>query len=139
MMNEPISTIMTRKVVTVRPDDTLAAVRRILFTKHVHHIPVLEGRRLVGIITSFDLFKSGKSIEEMEELKVADYMTRRVATLEPTNKIGAAAEIFLENLFHGLPIVNEDKDLVGIITTHDVLKYEFNKEYPSHQLHWAVV
>jgi CBS domain-containing protein len=139
MMNEPISTIMTRKVVTVRPDDNLEAVKRILFEKHVHHIPVVEGRKLVGIITSFDLFKTGRCHDEFNQIKVEEVMTNRVATLDPNDKIGAAAQVFLENLFHGIPIVNEAHDLVGIITTHDVLKYEFNKEYPTHQLYWEVV
>ena len=136
MMNEPISTIMTTDVVTVRPDDTLAVVKDILFTKHLHHIPVVQGKKLIGIISSFDLVKLGKSAEEYSGVKVEDIMTRRVATMSPNEKIGAAAQVFLENLFHGLPIVDDDNNLLGIITTHDVLKYEFNKEYPNHKLYW---
>ncbi len=136
MMNEPISSIMTRKVVTVRPTDTLEAVKEILFFKHIHHIPVVEGHRLMGIITSYDLVRLGKCQDEYRSIKVGDVMTTKVATLSPDDKIGAAAEVFLENLFHGLPIVNEAKDLVGIITTHDILKYEFHKEYPNHKIYW---
>ncbi|TXB62749.1 CBS domain-containing protein [Phaeodactylibacter luteus] len=136
MMNEPISSIMTRKVVTVRPTDTLEAVKEILFFKHIHHIPVVEGHRLMGIITSYDLVRLGKCQDEYRSIKVGDVMTTKVATLSPDDKIGAAAEVFLENLFHGLPIVNEAKDLVGIITTHDILKYEFYKEYPNHKIYW---
>lgn len=136
MMNEPISSIMTRKVVTVRPADTLEAVKEILFFKHIHHIPVVEGHRLMGIITSYDLVRLGKCQDEYRSIKVGDVMTTKVATLGPDDKIGAAAEVFLENLFHGLPIVNEAKDLVGIITTHDILKYEFHKEYPNHKVYW---
>lgn len=139
MMNEPISSIMTRKVVTVRPSDTLEVVKDILFFKHVHHIPVVEGRTLMGIITSFDLVRLGRCQDEYKTIKVEDVMTRKVATLGPNDKIGAAAEVFLENLFHGIPIVNEDKDLVGIVTTHDVLKYEFHKEYPNHKIYWEPV
>ena len=139
MMNEPISSIMTKKVVTVRPQDTLEVVKDILFFKHVHHIPVVEGHTLVGIITSFDLVRLGRCQDEYKHVKVSEVMTTKVATLGPNDKIGAAAEVFLENLFHGLPIVNEDKDLVGIITTHDVLKYEFYKEYPNHKIYWEPV
>lgn len=138
-MNEPISTIMTKKVLTVRPQDTLEVVKDILFFKHVHHIPVVEGRTLIGIITSFDLVRLGRCQDEYKSIKVSEVMTTKVATLTPNDKIGAAAEIFLENLFHGLPIVNEDQDLVGIITTHDVLKYEFYKEYPNHKIYWEPV
>lgn len=137
MMNEPISSIMTTKVVTVRPQDTLEAVKDILFFKKIHHIPVVEGHQLVGIITSYDLVRLGKCQDEYSQIPVKDVMTTHVATLGPNDKIGAAAEIFLENLFHGLPIVNEDGDLVGIVTTHDVLKYEFLKEYPNHSIYWS--
>ena len=57
-------------------------------------------------------------------------MSTRIATLEPSSKIGTAAEVFLENLFHALPIVDDGK-LVGIITSFDVLKYSFQKAYPN--------
>jgi CBS domain-containing protein len=139
MMNEPISTIMTTKVVTVRPEDTLEAVKDILFFKHIHHIPVVEGRKLVGIITSYDLVKLGKCQEEYRQVRVKEVMTKRVATLEPHEKIGAAAQVFLENLFHGIPIVTGDRDLIGIVTSLDVLRYEFHKEYPEHRIYWEPV
>jgi CBS domain-containing protein len=136
MMNEPISSIMTKEVITVRPDDSLAVVKNILFEKHIHHLPVTDEGKLVGIITSYDLVKLGKCHEDYADILVKEVMTQKVATLESHEKIGAAAQVFLENLFHGIPIVNEQKELVGIITTHDVLKYEFKKEYPNHELYW---
>ena len=136
MMNEPISTIMTKDVVTVTPEDTLKVVKDILFTRHLHHLPVVQGKKLVGIFTSYDLVKLGKSAEEYAGIKVEDVMTRKIATMSPNEKIGAAAQVFLENLFHGLPIVDDSNNLVGIITTHDILKYQFHKEYPNHKLYW---
>jgi acetoin utilization protein AcuB len=133
MMNEPISKIMTREVVTVKPGDDLNVVKNILFTKRIHHLPVVDGKKMVGIITSFDLVKLGKAHDDYGDIKVETVMTQHVATLGPDEKIGAAAEVFLENLFHGLPIVDERGELVGIVTTHDILKYEFLREYPNHQ------
>ncbi len=133
MMNEPISKIMTREVITVKPEDKLTVVKDILFSKRIHHIPVVSGKKLVGIVTSYDLVKLGKGHEEYDNILVKEVMTPRIGTLGPNEKIGAAAEVFLENLIHGLPIVNEANELLGIITTHDVLKYEFLKEYPNHQ------
>jgi acetoin utilization protein AcuB len=93
----------------------------------------VEGKKMVGIITSFDLVKLGKAHDDYGDIKVETVMTQHVATLGPDEKIGAAAEVFLENLFHGLPIVDERGELVGIVTTHDILKYEFLREYPNHQ------
>ncbi len=138
MMNEPISTIMTKEVVTVRPEDTLAVVKDILFSKHLHHLPVVSNKKLVGIVTSFDLFKLGKSFEEYGGIKVKEVMTTQLAKLSPSDKVGTAAEIFLRNLFHGIPIVNAHNELLGVITTHDILKYEFYKEYPQHRQDWEI-
>lgn len=133
MMNEPVSAIMTRQVVTVSPDDKLSLVHEILVSKRFHHLPVVKGpeKKLVGIITSYDLMKIDIPVTEYGNAIVRDVMTKKVATLEAHEKIGAAAQVFLRHLFHGLPIVNENKELVGIVTTHDILKYEYDKEYPN--------
>jgi CBS domain-containing protein len=133
MMNEPLSSIMTRDVVTVSPEDSLTKVKELLFGKRFHHIPVVKGpeKQLVGIITSYDLMKLDIPFAEYGSHLVKNVMTTRVATLEPSEQIGAAAQVFMRHLFHGLPIVNEDKQLVGIVTTHDVLKYTYDKAYPD--------
>ncbi len=140
MMNERIHSIMTKNVVSVHPEDSLEVVKDLLFNKHFHHLPVTENGKLVGIITSWDLIKSDKRFEEYGGIKVKELMTRNVATLGPNELIGAAAMIFLRHLFHGLPIVDDEGHLIGIVTTHDILKYEFNKEYPEDQFvketHW---
>ena len=131
MMNERIYTIMTKDVLTVNPTDSLGRIRDLLFNKGFHHFPVVEGKKLVGIVTSWDIMKRNLKWEETEAMQVQDVMTSQVATLYPEDHVGAAAQVFLKHLFHGLPIVNNDYELVGIVTTHDVLKYEFLKAYPD--------
>ncbi|MFM2267623.1 MAG: hypothetical protein RL757_1064 [Bacteroidota bacterium] len=132
MMNEPISSIMTRQVVTVLPSDNLETVKDIFSRKRIHHVPVVEkSGKLVGILTTSDLFWLNKSFDDYEKIRVRDVMTHRIAKLELDDKVGTAAEIFLENRFHALPIVDENDHLLGIVTTFDVLKYEFEKEYPK--------
>ncbi|MBK8566407.1 MAG: CBS domain-containing protein [Saprospiraceae bacterium] len=142
MMNERISAIMSTNVIGVKPDDSLEVVKHLLFERHFHHLPVTdEDGKLVGIITSWDLIKSNKRFEDYGDFKVSDLMTKKVATLGPNDSVGAAAMVFLRHLFHGLPIVDDDKKLVGIITTHDIMKYEFQKEYPNDlfvkETHWV--
>lgn len=142
MMNERISTIMTKNVVTVHPEDSLEVVKSLLFEKHFHHLPVVDADgKLAGIITSWDLIKSNKRFEEYGNFKVSDLMTVKVASLGPNDSVGAAAMVFLRHLFHGVPIVDDTNRLVGIVTTHDLLKYEFKKEYPDDvfvkETHWV--
>lgn len=134
MMNEPVSTIMTRKLITLTPEDTLQKVREIFSSYRIHHLPVVtEDGSLAGLVTTYDLFKLGIASESYDSLSVTDIMTKKLATLEPTAKVGTACEVFLENLFHALPIVDNGK-LVGIVTTFDVLKYTHTKEYPNQKI-----
>jgi CBS domain-containing protein len=131
MMNEPLSSIMTTKLLTIGPDEFLSKAREILTTNRIHHLPVVEGKRLVGVVTTYDLFKLSYHPDELTDIPVRKVMTSHLATLEPTDKVGSAAELFLEHLFHAVPIV-KDGELVGIVTSFDVMKYEFKKEYPNH-------
>ncbi len=131
MMNESVQLHMTTDVITLGPENTLGEAREILLQKHIHHLPILEGRRLVGMLTSWDLFKLGKSAEEYHEIKIKEIMTTKLATLEPDQHLGAVAEVLSKHLFHAVPIVNAQHELLGIVTSTDIVRYEHSKEYPD--------
>ena len=130
-MNERLHSLMTSKVITLTPEDTLGQARALFLEHRIHHLPILEGKILVGMVTSWDIFKLGKSAEEYKDMHISEIMTRKLATLEPDSHLGAAAEVLMRHLFHAIPIVNDQHELVGIVTTYDLLKYEFGKEYPE--------
>jgi CBS domain-containing protein len=124
---------MTKHVITASPDDKLSVARDIFKQNRVHHLPIVHGAQLLGILTTYDMFKLVEKHEDFEKIYIRDFMTNHVATLEPEDKIGSAAELFLENLFHAVPIV-KDGELKGIVTSFDVIKYEFHKEYPTQDI-----
>ncbi|HNL38179.1 MAG: CBS domain-containing protein [Saprospiraceae bacterium] len=131
MMNEYVRAVMTSNVITLTPENTLGDARRIMLEKHIHHLPVLEGKKLVGLISSWDIFRLGKSAEEYDKIPVTELMVRKIAALDPDQHLGAVAEVLKEHLFHAVPIVNDEHELVGIITSTDLIRYEYNKEYPE--------
>lgn len=133
MMNEPLSSIMIKDLITVTPDDKLSTVKNLFRNKRIHHIPVIENGQIVGLLTTADLLWLNKSFEEYDSIQVKDIMTRKLATLTPNDKIGSAAELFLLNRFHAVPVVENGK-LVGIVTSFDILKYGFKKEYPTQDI-----
>jgi len=137
MMNELISSIMTTELITVNPDDMLQQAYDILKSKRIHHLPVVEGSKLVGIITTYDIFKLNVDPALYQQTKVRDIMTTRLATLGPNDKVGSVVLIFVENLFHAVPIVDEEGNAVGIVTTLDVMKYSLKKEYPDRYAAWG--
>jgi len=128
----PVSSMMTTEVKTVEPEDTMKKVEQVFRENRIHHIPVVEEGKLLGIVSKSDylFFKRGfndqttdNRIDEfrLKTRKVKDIMTKGIAKLETADRIGVALEIFKENLFHAIPIVDDGK-LEGIITTFDIIK-----------------
>ncbi len=132
-MNEPVASIMTpaEKLITCKPADSMVTAQRTMEKHRLHHLPIVEEGKLAGLITTTDLLRLNRRFEEYAGLDVKDVMTTKLAKLEPDAKVGTAATIFLENLFHLIPIVDGQDQLKGIITTFDVLKYNYQKEYPG--------
>jgi CBS domain-containing protein len=137
--NKPVSEIMTRNLVTVKPDDTIDRIH-VLFEKHsFHHILVVDHSKLVGIISKTDYVKirhmlattwSGETVchDMYKQLCASDIMSHEPLKIEPADTIGLAADIFRVNALHALPVV-EDGELVGIVTSHDLLTYAYQDSY----------
>jgi len=135
--NKPIRSIMTTELVTVSPETTARDIKKLFDKNSFHHLPVVApGSKLKGIISREDVAKvayilslrtSGKTYSEKEytSLTASDLMTQYPLSLDPDDTIGLAADIFLANKFHALPIIDDD-ELIGLVTTHDLLKYGFN-------------
>ncbi len=128
----PVSKFMTKKPVTVHPRDRMSAVKEIFDKQRIHHIPVVKDSVLVGIISKTDYlhFLRGNNINEYEKLidnsrlhsyTAEDVMTKGIASLESSERINVALEIFSENLFHAIPIIDKG-ELVGILTTLAIIK-----------------
>lgn len=130
-MNERVDTIMIKDLLTLKPADTVAHAVSVFKSKRIHHLPVVnDNNMLVGLITTFDLWNKLIPHDKFETTYIKDIMTTRLVRIEPSDKIGTAAELFLDNRFHALPVVH-DGVLLGLVTTFDVLRYQFKKEYPN--------
>ena len=121
---------MIKNLITLGPESTVAHAVEIFKSKRIHHIPVVDEGRLVGLITTHDLWNKFVSPDAFGTTVIKDIMSKKLVKLEPDDKVGTAAELFLDNRFHALPVV-KDGMLVGMVTTFDVLRYEFKREYTS--------
>jgi len=132
-MNElsPIKEIMTDDLITVSPSASISEIEEIFKSNKIHHIPVTKDNKLVGLISKSDylFFRRGYNdlkVEDdydkirLERETAESIMTTGLAVLESSDRIGVALEIFKENLFHAIPIVDKD-ELKGIVTTFDVI------------------
>lgn len=131
--NDPVSRIMSTSVVTVHSGEPLSKVRKIMSETGFHHVPVLSGQELIGLISWSDIlrlsFSDAFNTDERavdaaldHSLTLEQVMARDPITIPEDGKIREAAEILAKGGFHSLPVVS-GRRLVGMITTTDLIKY----------------
>ena len=129
MMNQEVRTIMTTDPVTVRPDQNVEEVSYLMLKKRLQQLPVVEEGKFVGILTTYDLWKQYENKTTLKELCVKDVMNTRVVRISPKDKVGTAAELFADNRFKTIPVVNIDNEFKGVVTAFDVIREAYNSEY----------
>jgi len=140
----PVKTIMSKDLITVAPTDKLTIVKEIFDENNIHHLPVVRFKELVGIISKSDFlhFLRGFSPNEedrfvnfarLKAYNAEDIMTKGIAKLDPEDRINVALEIFMVNRFHAIPVVKEG-DLVGIVTTYDIIRTLAKESISSDQI-----
>lgn len=141
-----VKEIMTKDVITVSPDTPVKDIAEIMLKNGIGGIPVVEGDRVVGIVTEEDLIMKNvklhfptyiqlldaviylESLKRYEEdlrraigATARDVMSREVITVSPEDSVEDAATLMVEKGISRLPVV-ENERLVGIITKRDILK-----------------
>jgi CBS domain-containing protein len=107
---------MTRKLVTVSPDDTLVKAKALMDSHNFRHLPVVEDGKLVGILSNNDIRWHGHLTAT-----VAQAMTPAPVTVTPETTIDEAARLMLRRKINAVLVVDSGAP-VGIITTSDILK-----------------
>ncbi len=123
---------MSKSPITIKRDDSFQTALNLLRQGGVRHLPVLEGKKLVGILTDRDLRQASPSpatslsIYEIKyllnKIVVEDLMVKDVITVPPATTIESAAKLLYEHKIGALPVVDEKEELLGIITETDILE-----------------
>ncbi len=129
MLNEEVRNIMTKNPVVAHPNNTIEEVTKLMTNNKLQQIPVTEEGKLSGLITSYDLWKCAQS--HPANTPITEVMNTKVLVIRPKDKVGTAAELFIDRRFKTLPVVNLDNQLKGVVTAFDVIKHVFKKEYPN--------
>ncbi|HAW20325.1 MAG TPA: CBS domain-containing protein [Flavobacteriales bacterium] len=127
----PVSKIMSTDVASVNITQSIKDVSELIEARNIRHVPVVSGDEVIGMMSKTDLQKisfvnntdgDNVSTAMYDILSIEQVMTKDLMTVQSSDTIHRVADILSENEFHALPVV-EEKKLVGIVTTTDLIKY----------------
>lgn len=127
----PVSKIMTSNLITVNQSNSVADVAKIFAERNIHHIPVVSGDKLIGMISKTDMdrisYISDYQTEKAntviyDSLTLDQVMTSKIETVQKEDTIKEAAELLARGRYHALPVMEGDA-LSGIVTSTDVINY----------------
>lgn len=137
-----VSTIMTTELIQLNVSDNLYKAENLFKEHKIRHLPVVDAKKIVGILSYTDLLRISYADVIDEDIDTVESIVYDMFTLQQVmmNKpvvvssnatIKEVTEILSEREFHALPVVDND-ELVGIVTTTDLIKY-FHDEFYEHE------
>ncbi len=131
-----ISEVMTREVVTIDVRAPMSEVREILTAQKFHHLPVVDGDSLVGIISTNDLIRVMQKLPAAASDDLNDTLDRSTSigetmrsdlfTMRSDETVEHAIDLLASGERHSLLIVDREEALAGIVTNIDLLEYLFD-------------
>jgi len=109
------SALMTRDVVVASPTLSVGVAARLMQRLHVRHLPVVEDRKLVGILSDRDL------INHAADASCGQAMTPAPVTCSQDASVGRVASLMLEHKIDSVPVVSVSGTLIGLVTSTDLL------------------
>ncbi len=126
------SAAMTRDVVCITSDDNLQDAYEIMTEWEIRHLPVMEGEELVGILSDRDvLLRSKLDVDgdlAVPNQSVSEAMTRLPIVCSPQESIAEIGQAMLDHKIDSVPIVGNDGELVGLVTSSDLIQLLIDKE-----------
>ena len=136
--DRPVAEIMRRHFVTLSPSDRLDLADDVMKLGRIRHMPVLDGERLVGVVSQRDLLAASLSkaldfeVKErrvfLKSVAVEEAMTRDPITISPETSAGEAARLLIRRKIGCLPVVDAKGAMVGLVTETDLLRSAYEVE-----------
>lgn len=133
MKRESIQKVLTRDPITTHTGQAVSDVRKIFAKEGFHHVPVVSGRQLIGMISASDIL--GISVEGIpsddrsmdayldHQFTIEGLMETDLHTLPLKSTVEDAARVLSDGGFHSIPVVDDKGNLEGIVTSTDLIRY----------------
>jgi len=123
-MAKTVREAMTSKLCSIDTDKTVAYAAKMMRDEDVGIAPIIEGDRLVGVLTDRDIaVRVVAEGGDSEQTKVTDVMSRDLVTLDPDQDLDEALRLMARHQVRRLPVVEEDGRLVGVVAQADVAQH----------------
>jgi CBS domain-containing protein len=119
-MHKSIQEAMTPNPTTIEATTTAQEAAKIMKSEDVGSLPIVEGNKLVGVVTDRDLAIRIVAEGRGPDTTVGEIASKDVATVDPEQSIEEAARLMAERQVRRLPVVEEDGRLVGILAQADI-------------------
>jgi len=123
---------ISNQVISVDEETSMMKAYVLMKENNIRRLPVVRKGKLVGIVTDTDLKEACPSTATtldiyeinylLSEIKVKESMSKDVVYVKPDETVEFAAILMLENKISGLPVVNDQRNLIGVITQTDIFK-----------------
>jgi CBS domain-containing protein len=129
--SDPVNRFMSTPALTVGPDEHVSCAFRTFAEHAIHHLPVVVGHRIVGIVSSADVTQLAcfspppDASDAQRDWTITAIMQHPVTTVPEHESIQRAADLMQSKGVHSLPVVNSRDELVGIVTTTDIIRASF--------------
>ena len=128
MKKYSVKDIMTTKLITITPNDTIGQAQALMKKHKIRQLPVCKNNKILGIITDRDIREIIGSLKlttesELLNLKkepIEKFMTLNPVTIKENTPLERAVKLINTKKFGSLPICDDEENLVGIITITDI-------------------
>lgn len=133
MKDQRVADWMSTPAIVIAPTTTLADAQRLMEQRHIRRLPVVENGKLIGIITRGDLRAAQPADTTLsyyewrallDRVTVVECMTRHVITISPDASTLDAAKLMLKYKIGGLPVVDDEGRVIGMITESDLFRLQ---------------
>jgi len=130
--DEPVAEVMTKHPRSVQVTALIGDVRAALADRRLHHLPIVDGEKLVGLISTSDLLEFGfeprdshKDLDDYlnEHFSIQQIMQTDLVTIPSDSTVRDAARALTTGDLHAVPVVGDNDKLVGIVTSTDIVSY----------------
>lgn len=128
-----IKKMMTTRLITVSPTDTVGRLSEIFAKLPIHHVLVVEADKLIGVVSDRDVLKNispfvNTKAEEAKDTftlsrQAKQIMSKKPVTIRVDRPVREAGKLMLEKKVSLLPVVDENEQLIGVLSWKDVMRF----------------